>query len=71
MENRETLEGETVKREYCTAGLVSGVVVTERGGGDSDAAEDVGSGSRGKSSSHSKPAPERKQQRGGSNSLIS
>lgn len=58
MENRDTLEGETVKREYCMAGLVSGVLVTGQGGGESGAAEDVGRGSRGKSSSHSKPAPE-------------
>lgn len=56
MEKRDTLEGETVKREYCTAGLGSGALVTERGGGESDAAEDVGNGSRGKSSSHSYPA---------------
>lgn len=53
------LEGETVKREYCTAGLVSGALGMERGGGESDAAEDVGSGSSGKSSSHSYPVPER------------
>lgn len=62
MEKRDTLDGETVKREYCTAGLASGALgVMERVGGESDAAEDVGKGSREKSSSHSYPAPERKQ----------
>lgn len=58
MEKRDTLEGDTVKREYCTAGFGSGALGTERGGGESDATEDVGRGSRGKSSSHSYPAPE-------------
>ena len=58
MENRDALEGDTVKREYCTAGLVSGALGAERVGGESDATEDVGRGSRGKSSSHSYPAPE-------------
>lgn len=61
MEKRDTLEGETVKREYCTAGLGSGALGMERGGGESDATEDVGRGSRGKSSSHSYPAPECRQ----------
>lgn len=62
MEKRDTLEGETVKRENCTAGLGSGALETERGGGESDTPEDVGRGSRGKSSSHSYPAPERRPQ---------
>lgn len=57
MEKRDTLEGETVKREYCTAGLGSGAFGMEQGGGESDT-EDVGSGSSGKSSSHSYPVPE-------------
>lgn len=39
------------------AGLGSGALM-ERGGSESDAMVDVGSGSRGKSSSHSYPAPE-------------
>lgn len=62
MEKRDTLEGETVKREYCTAGLGSGALETERGGGESDTPEDVGRGSRGKSSSHSNPAPDSRTQ---------
>lgn len=62
MEKRDTLEGETVKRENCTAGLGSGALETERGGGESDTTEDVGRGSRGKSSSHSYPVPERRPQ---------
>lgn len=61
MEKRDTLEGETVKREYCTAGLGSGPLGMERGERESDAAEDVGRGSREKSSSHSYPAPESRQ----------
>lgn len=61
MEKRDTLEGETVKRENCTAGLGSGTLGMVRGGGESDATEDVGRGSRGKSSSHSYPAPESRQ----------
>lgn len=58
MENRDTLE--TVKRENCAAGLASGALGTERVGGESDAPEDVGRGNRGKSSSHSYPAPGRR-----------
>lgn len=61
MEKRDTVEGETVKRECCTAGLGSGALGVERGGGESDATVDVGRGSRGKSSSHSYPAPEGRQ----------
>lgn len=61
MEKRDT-EGETVKRENCAAGLGSGALETERGGGEPDTPEDVGRGSRGKSSSHSYPAPERRPQ---------
>lgn len=61
MEKRDTLEGETVKRENCTAGLGSGALGVERGGGESDVTEDVGRGSSGKSSSHSYPAPEGRQ----------
>lgn len=57
MEKRDTVEGETVKRENCTAGLGSEALGMERGGGESVAAEDVCRGSRGKSSSHSYPAP--------------
>lgn len=53
------LDGETVKRGYCLLGLVPGALGMERAGGESDAAEDVGSGSSGKSSSHSYPVPER------------
>lgn len=52
MENRET-----VKREKWAAGLGSGVLGTERGGGESDSSEEVARGSSGKSSSHSYPAP--------------
>lgn len=44
MEKRDTLEGETVKREKWAAGLGSGVLGTERGGGESDSSEDVASG---------------------------
>lgn len=61
MEKRDTLEGETVKREYCTAGLGSGALGMEPDGGESDTTEDVGRGSRGKSSSHSYPVPESRQ----------
>lgn len=61
MEKRDTLEGETVKREYCTAGLGSGALGMLRAGGESEATEDVGRGSSGKSSSHSYPAPESRQ----------
>lgn len=53
MEKRDTLERETVKRECCTAGLGSGTLGAEWGGGESDTAVDVGRGSNGKSSSHS------------------
>lgn len=59
MEKRDTLEGETVKRENWAAGLGSGGLGTERGGGESDSSEDVASGCSGKSSSHSYPTPER------------
>lgn len=59
MEKRDTLEGETVKREK--AGLGSGVLGTERGGGESHSSEDVARGCSGKSSSHSYPAPEKSQ----------
>lgn len=58
MEKRDTVDGETLKREYCTACLGGGALGAERGGGESDSAEDVGRGNRGKSSSHSYPAPE-------------
>lgn len=52
------MDGETVKRETCAAGLV--LLVGRLGfevmfGGDP--LEDVGRGSNGKSSSHSNPAP--------------
>lgn len=53
MEKRDTADGETLKREYCTAGLGGGALGVERGGGESASAEDVGRGSSGKSSSHS------------------
>lgn len=54
MEKRDTLEGETVKRENLAAGWGSGGVGVGRGGGgESDAILDVGRGSREKSSSHS------------------
>lgn len=59
MEKRDTLEGETVKREKGAAGLGFGGLGTERGGGESDSSEDVASGCSGKSSSHSYPTPER------------
>lgn len=58
MEKRDTLEGETLKREHWTAALGSGALWVERGGGESDATDDVGRGSSGKSSSHSYPAPD-------------
>lgn len=59
MEKRDTLDGETVKRETCATGL--GLMdgrfdFSVWSGGDP--LEDVGRGSNGKSSSHSKPAPE-------------
>lgn len=57
MENRDTADGETLKREYCTAGFGAGALGGARGGGESVSAEDVGRGSSGKSSSHSKPKP--------------
>lgn len=57
MEKRDMLEGETVKRESCGAGLGSGALGAEQGGGESDVTEDVGMGSSGKSSSHSYPVP--------------
>lgn len=60
MENRDVLDGETVKREKWAAGLGSGAFGTEWGGGESDSSEDVARGSNGKSSSHSYPAPERR-----------
>lgn len=53
MEKRDTADGETLKREYCTAGLVGGALGVERAGGESASAKDVGRGSSGKSSSHS------------------
>ena len=54
MEKRDTLDGETVKRENLAAGWGSGGVGAERGGGgESDTILDVGRGSREKSSSHS------------------
>lgn len=59
MEKRDTLEGDTVKREKWAAGLGSGGLGAERGGGESDSSEDVASGCSGKSSSHSYPTPER------------
>lgn len=60
MENREIGDGETVKRENCTAGLLfvglgGRHVVALMSGGDS--IEEVGSGSKEKSSSHSNPVP--------------
>lgn len=59
MEKRNMLDGETEKREYCTAGLGSGTLVMDWDRGESDITEDVGRGRRKKSSSHSNPAPER------------
>lgn len=59
MEKRETLDGDTVNLEKGAAGLGSGGLETGRGGsggGDSDEEDEVGSGRRGKSSSHSYPA---------------
>lgn len=53
MEKRDTLEGETVKREKRAAGLGSGVSGRGRGGGESGSSGDVSRGSSGKSSSHS------------------
>jgi len=53
MEKRDAAEGETVKRENGGAVAVAGL---DSGGGG--ATEEVGRGSRGKSSSHSYPAPE-------------
>lgn len=66
MEKRDTWLGETVKREYCTAGFGSGALEVEgRLGVEGDEPEEeaaildeeVGMGNRGKSSSHSYPAP--------------
>lgn len=58
MEKRDTLDGETVKRETCATGLVLPVdrlcFVVMSGG---EPLEDVGRGNNGKSSSHSNPAP--------------
>ncbi len=58
MEKRDTLDGETVKRETCATGLLLplgrlGFGVMSGG----DTLVDVGRGNNGKSSSHSNPAP--------------
>lgn len=63
MENREIGDGETVKRENCTAGLLivalgGRLVLASMSEGDS--IDDVGSGSKEKSSSHSSPVPAHK-----------
>lgn len=64
-EKRDTLDGDTVKRDNCTGGFGSGVLVKDCGGGESLTVEDVGRGWRVKSSSHSKPPPDRKTVRTG------
>lgn len=60
IEKRETGDGETVKRENCTTGLllVGRLGLALMSGGDSF--DEVGSGSKEKSSSHSNPVPAHK-----------
>lgn len=63
MEKREIGDGDTVKRENCTTGLLSVALGGKLGlallsGGDSS--DEVGSGSKEKSSSHSYPVPAHK-----------
>lgn len=63
MEKREIGDGETVKRENCTTGLLfvalgEGLGLALMSGDDSF--DEVGSGSKEKSSSHSNPAPAHK-----------
>lgn len=63
IEKREIGDGETVKRENCTTGLLFVALVGRLGlalisGGDSF--EEVGNGSKEKSSSHSNPVPAHK-----------
>lgn len=64
MEKRETKDGETVKRENCTAGFGSGGSADSLGADGFSgvllvATTEEALGNKGKSSSHSKPAPTR------------